>query len=94
MKFKEKVFKIVRKIPNGKVLTYKKVAQLAGNPKAWRAVGNILKKSANCKVKIPCHRVIKSDGRVGGYNLGQKRKIELLQKEGFLIKNKKLIYSH
>lgn len=78
--FKKKVFKIVAKIPKGKILTYKKVAELAGRPKAWRAVGNILNKNRN--PKIPCHRVIRSDGKIGGYNRGRKAKKILLEKEG------------
>jgi len=77
--FSEKVLKIVAKIPKGKVLTYKKVAELAGKPKAYRAVGNILNKNYN--FKIPCHRVIRSDGKIGGYNRGVKLKAGLLKKE-------------
>jgi len=82
--FQEKVFDIVKKIPKGKVLTYKKVAKLSGKPKAWRAVGNILNKNRNSQ--IPCHRVIRSDGKIGGYNRGAKRKIILLREEGINIK--------
>jgi O-6-methylguanine DNA methyltransferase len=78
--FKEKVLEIVKKIPKGKTMTYKKVAKLAGRPEAWRAVGNILNK--NKDPKIPCHRVIKSDGKIGGYNRGKKLKEKLLKKEG------------
>lgn len=78
--FKERVLKIVGKIPRGKVMTYKEVAFLAGRPKAYRAVGNIL--SHNYNPRIPCHRVIRSDGKLGGYNRGTKRKKFLLQKEG------------
>jgi methylated-DNA-[protein]-cysteine S-methyltransferase len=82
--FQKKVYEIVRKIPKGETKTYKEVAKLAGKPKAWRAVGNILNK--NRDPQIPCHRVIKSDGKIGGYNQGQKKKIALLKKEG-VIKN-------
>ncbi len=77
--FKEKVLVIVRKIPKGKVSTYKEVAQKAGNPEAYRAVGNILSKNYN--PEIPCHRVICSDGKLGGYNRGAKQKKILLEKE-------------
>jgi methylated-DNA-[protein]-cysteine S-methyltransferase len=84
--FRERVFRVVKKIPKGKVLTYKMVAKLAGNPKAWRAVGNILNKNLNPKI-IPCHRVIKSNKEIGGYKYGIKRKISLLKKEGMIIKN-------
>ena len=78
--FTEKVYKIVIKIPKGKVLTYKEVAHLAGNEKASRAVGNILHK--NYDPKIPCHRVIRSDGKLGGYNRGVIKKKAILHKEG------------
>lgn len=89
LSFKERVYQIVRKIPRGEVMTYKEVAKRAGNSKAQRAVGNILNK--NREREIPCHRVIRSDGRVGGYNRGKKEKITLLKKEGLLIKNGKII---
>ena len=77
-KFKEIVYKIVGKIPKGKVLTYKRVAILAKIPTAYRAVGNVLNK--NKDKKIPCHRVIKSDGSIGGYNKGINKKIALLKR--------------
>jgi len=78
--FSEKVYEIVKKIPKGKVLTYMEVAKRAGNMKAGRAVGNILNK--NYDSKIPCHRVVRSDGKLGGYNRGAKRKKEILKSEG------------
>ena len=58
MNFKERVYEVVRKIPKGKVITYKMAAKLAGKPRAWRAVGNVLNK--NKDKKIPCHRVIRT----------------------------------
>jgi O-6-methylguanine DNA methyltransferase len=84
--FQSKVYKVVSKILKGKVLTYRKVANLAGHPRAWRAVGNILNKNRN--PKVPCHRVIRSDGKIGGFNKGTKRKACLLKKEGVVIKNR------
>lgn len=78
--FKEKVFEVVKKIPKGKTLTYKQVAKLAGSPNAARAVGSILKQ--NYDPKIPCHRVIRSDGVAGEYNRGRANKIKLLKTEG------------
>ena len=78
--FKEKVLKVVSKIPKGKTLTYKEVAKLAGSPNAYRAVVNIISK--NYDSKIPCHRVVRSDGAVGGYNRGMENKIKILRKEG------------
>ena len=80
--FSQKVYTVVAQIKKGKTLTYKEVARRAGNPQASRAVGNILNK--NYDSKIPCHRVIRSDGKIGGYNRGQKQKITLLKKEGAL----------
>lgn len=87
--FSKKVYNIVKKIPPGEKMTYKQVAILAGNPKAQRAVGYILSK--NYDPEIPCHRVIRSDGKIGGYNRGIKVKAYLLNKESRLkrIKNKK-----
>jgi len=82
-KFEIKVLEAVREIPKGEVLTYKAVAKLAGKPKAWRAVGNVLNK--NKDKKIPCHRVIRSNGNIGGYKDGIKKKINLLKNEGILI---------
>ncbi len=78
--FKERVLDIVRKIPKGKIKTYKQVAELAGSPNASRAVGSILKTNYNSE--IPCHRVIRSDGATGEYNRGRENKIKLLRKEG------------
>ncbi len=77
--FREKVLEITSKIPKGKTLTYKQVAIMAGNSKASRAVGAVLK--TNFDPKIPCHRVIKSDGKLGGYNRGVENKKNLLKKE-------------
>jgi len=84
--FSQKVISIVAKIPKGKTLTYKQVATRAGNPKAVRAVGNILNKYykncvANKKPTIPCHRVIRSNGQIGGYAKGEKEKRKLLERE-------------
>lgn len=87
--FREKVFRVVRKIPPGNFLTYKEVARLAGRPRAWRAVGNILNK--NKDPKIPCHRIIRSDGKIAGYKEGLRKKAYLLKKEGVIIKNWRVV---
>lgn len=78
--FKEKVLAVVAKIPKGQVMTYKQVAARAGNPQAAQAVGMIM--SRNYDLKIPCHRVVRSDGKIGGYNRGVKNKISKLKAEG------------
>jgi len=82
MTFQEKVFAVVRKIPRGKVLTYQEVARRAGRPLAFRAVGNILNKNYN--PAVPCHRVVRSDGKIGGYNRGSEKKLLILKREGAL----------
>lgn len=68
MPFAQRVLAVVQEIPKGTTLTYKEVAQLAGSPRAYRAVGRVMSKNFN--PAIPCHRVIRSDGRLGGYNRG------------------------
>jgi O-6-methylguanine DNA methyltransferase len=80
--FIERVHEVVKRIPRGKVLTYAQVAVKAGHPKAFRAVGNVLTK--NFDPTIPCHRVIRSDGTLGGYNRGVKAKEKILKAEGYL----------
>lgn len=82
MTFTKKVLNIVSKIPHGKTLTYKQVAKKAGSPNAFRAVGTILSKNYN--PKIPCHRVIKSNGEIGQYNRGSDQKVKLLKNEKVL----------
>lgn len=81
--FRDRVLTIVAKIPKGKTMTYKQVAMTAGNPGAARAVGSIMK--TNFNPDIPCHRVIRSDGRPGGYNRGAVQKIERLREEGAIV---------
>ncbi|MES3004543.1 MAG: MGMT family protein [Patescibacteria group bacterium] len=77
--FADSVREVVQKIKSGETLTYKQVAQKAGRPLAFRAVGNILNK--NYDKSIPCHRVIRSDGKTGGYNRGALNKQKILKKE-------------
>lgn len=81
--FTDTVKEIVRAIPKGTVRTYKEVATQAGNPRASRAVANIM--AANYDPQIPCHRVIRSDGSLGGYNRGgEGAKARILKEEGAL----------
>ncbi len=83
--FNEKVRDTVRKISKGKTLSYKEVAIQAGNPNAARAVARIM--AGNYDEAIPCHRVIRSDGTLGGYNRGGIRvKRKLLLREGANLK--------
>ncbi len=79
--FSKRVYAVVAKIPRGAVMTYAAVAKKAGNAKAARAVGTLMAKNYN--PKVPCHRVIRSDGKIGNYNRGgEKAKRALLKKEG------------
>jgi methylated-DNA-[protein]-cysteine S-methyltransferase len=84
--FKQRVLDVVSKIPKGKVLTYQQVAAKAGSPRACRAVGTFMKHNDNMK-RVPCHRVIRSDGTAGFYSGpgGTKGKIKKLQAEGVKI---------
>jgi methylated-DNA-[protein]-cysteine S-methyltransferase len=82
--FTVKVHQVVRNIPAGEVMTYKEVAAAAGKPAAARAVANIMAK--NFDPHVPCHRVVRSDGSLGGYNRGgEGRKRALLQAEGVVL---------
>jgi len=85
-KFQKKVWKALMQIPKGKTTTYKELAKKIGKPKAVRAVANAVRANP-CAPYIPCHRVVRSDGKLGGYSGkgGVKKKIKLLQKEGVKI---------
>ena len=85
-KFQLKVWNYLKKIPSGSVKTYSQVAKSIGNPLASRAVGNAIGKNP-CPPKIPCHRVIMSNGSLGGYSGkgGVKTKKMLLKKEGIIL---------
>ena len=87
-KFSERVLELTRKIPEGKVTTYSEIARALGKPGASRAVGNALNKN-KCPDRIPCYRVVRSDGSVDGYAKGTAKKIRLLRKDGIGIKNGK-----
>jgi len=78
--FEKKVYKAVLSIPIGQVRSYSWVAKRIGRPKAIRAVGGALKKNP-LPLIIPCHRVIKKDGSMGGYSLGKRFKKKLLEIE-------------
>lgn len=82
MEFNDKVYEEAKKIPCGKVSTYKDIAERL-ECKAYRAVGNALNK--NCNKSVPCHRIVKSDGSVGGFRQGIEKKIIMLEKEGIEV---------
>lgn len=89
LSFSERVWAVTKKIPCGKVATYKDIAHYL-RCKAYRAVGNALNKNPHAPT-VPCHRVVRSDGSIGGFAHGSARKMELLRKEGVLIKNSKIV---
>jgi len=84
--FADLVYQVLRKVPRGKVTTYSAIARAIGKPKAARAVGNALNKNPYAP-QVPCHRVIKNSGEVGGFAHGTKKKIQLLGREGVIVKN-------
>jgi methylated-DNA-[protein]-cysteine S-methyltransferase len=86
--FSEKCYSLLRKVPAGKVTTYKILAEAIGT-KAYRAVGTAMNKNPYAP-KVPCHRVVNNNGKVGGYALGIRKKIEMLRKEGIPIKNNRV----
>src|ERR687892_1908577 len=78
---KDEVYKMLLKIPAGKVSTYGDIAKALGHPKAARLIGRILHENPN-PVVIPCHRVVHSNGKIGGYAHGSEKKRRLLEEEG------------
>ncbi len=88
MNFSQKCYELLKKVPLGKVTTYRAIAEKL-NTNAYRAVGRAMNKNPS-PVKVPCHRVINSDGKLGGYSRGIKKKIRLLKKEGIKIVDGKI----
>ena len=86
--FVQRVLTVVRRIPVGRVATYGDVAALAGQPRAARAVGNIMR---DCRrPDVPCHRVIAAGGRLGGYGGSEALKRALLAAEGVIVSGSKV----
>ena len=83
--FEKKIYLAVSKIPRGEVRSYKWVAAKTGHPRACRAVGNALNKNPYIG-RVPCHRVIRSDGSIGGFAKGGTRKKEMLKSECFVCR--------
>ena len=78
------VYDLVSDVPSGKVITYGQLASLLGNSHAARGIGKVLNQNPR-PIIVPCHRVVCSDGHVGGYMYGKDKKISLLLKEGIPI---------
>lgn len=88
--FQKAVWEATKKVPKGQVTTYAAIAKLIGRPKAVRAVGNALNRNPYAPI-VPCHRVVKSDGSLGGFAGGTKKKKQMLEAEGIKIENNKVI---
>ncbi|MBO3803133.1 MAG: MGMT family protein [Candidatus Brockarchaeota archaeon] len=86
------VYKLLKQVPKGRVTTYKALARAAGHPAAARAVGGIMRRNPYAPA-VPCHRVVYSDGRLGGFggSRGVEAKAELLEKEGVKVKDGRLV---
>lgn len=93
MTFKEKVLTLVRRIPRGRLSTYREIARHLGSPGSARAVGNALNKNDRL-LEIPCHRVVRSDGRAGGYARGARAKAVILRAEGITVDKGKIADFH
>lgn len=88
--FQRKIWRLIKKIPRGKVTTYGELAKAAGKPQAGRAVGNACNTNPYAP-STPCHRVVSSSGKIGGYAHGVKKKIGLLAKEGVEARTGKIV---
>lgn len=91
MNFKEKVYKVLRQVPKGRVITYGQLARLAGNPKASRAVGTFMRINPDAP-NTPCHRVVAADGALTGYSGagGVRKKRQMLISEGVKFKKNRV----
>ena len=90
MSLDKKIYKKLLQVPKGKITTYGELAKAVGLKNGQRAVGKIMNKNPY-PVIIPCHRVIKSDGKIGGYAYGEEIKFNMLSKEGIKIENGKIL---
>jgi methylated-DNA-[protein]-cysteine S-methyltransferase len=88
--FQSLVYEATQKIPKGKVSTYQRIAKAIKRPGSARATGNALNRNPFVP-GVPCHRVVKSDGTLGGYAGGEREKANILEKEGIRIKERKLV---
>ncbi|MHB8601168.1 MAG: MGMT family protein [Nitrosotalea sp.] len=90
MKLEHKVYEKLLKVPKGKVTTYSELAKAVGLKNGQRAIGRMMNKNP-FPVIVPCHRVILSSGKIGGYAWGEKIKTNMLSKEGVKIKKGKIL---
>ncbi len=87
--FNHRCYELLKKVPKGKVTTYKEIA-LALNTRAFRAVGRAMNKNPYAP-KVPCHRVVSANGKIGGFASGVRSKIEILKGEGIEVKDDRVV---
>ncbi|MDX1796694.1 MAG: MGMT family protein [Hydrogenovibrio sp.] len=87
--FNQQCYELLKQVPKGRVTTYKAIAEALGT-KAYRAVGNAMNRNPNVGI-VPCHRVVGTDGSIGGYVGGTQRKMELLESEGLSIQSGRIV---
>jgi methylated-DNA-[protein]-cysteine S-methyltransferase len=92
LNLEHRVYEKLLKVPKGKVTTYSELAKAVGLKNGQRAIGRIMNKNP-FPVIVPCHRVILSNGKIGGYAWGENVKTNMLSKEGIKIKNGKILDS-
>lgn len=90
MSLDKKIYKKLLEVPEGKITTYGELAKAVGFTNGQRAVGKFMNKNPY-PVIIPCHRVVKADGKVGGYAYGEEIKTNMLKKEGIRVKDGKIL---
>ncbi len=90
MNLEHRVYKKLLEVPRGKVTTYGELAKAVGLKNGQRTIGRIMKNNPN-PVIVPCHRVVKSDGSIGGYGFGKDVKTNMLKIEGISIRNDKIL---
>ena len=90
MNLEQQVYKKLTQVPQGKITTYGELSKAVGLKNGQRVIGQIMKKNPYPAI-IPCHRVVKSDGTVGGYAYGGDIKTNMLQKEGIKIHDGKIL---
>lgn len=90
MNLNQRVYKKLCEVPPGKITTYGELAKAVGLKNGQRAIGRIMNKNPYPGI-VPCHRVVKSDGKIGGYAYGEKPKTKMLTREGLKIINGKIV---
>ena len=89
-RFQSDCYEALKKVPKGKVITYAGLARMIGRPKAHRAVGSAMNKNPYAP-QVPCHRVVKSNGDLGGFATDIDVKIKRLQEEGVMVSDNKIV---